>query len=130
MLLELNILAFRLPRGSRGKESACHSRRQMRHEFHPWVRKIPWRRKWQPTLVFLPGKIPWTWSHKKLDMTKHASTQMHTTHFLHVEIIFWLIFKSIYVNKLISNILWLTIKGCLLLFIIPLSSSNDLSKII
>ena len=21
-----------------------------------WVRKIPWRRKWQPTLVFLPGK--------------------------------------------------------------------------
>ena len=24
--------------------------------FDPWVRKIPWRRKWQPTLVFLPGK--------------------------------------------------------------------------
>ena len=24
--------------------------------FNPWVRKIPWRRKWQPTLVFLPGK--------------------------------------------------------------------------
>ena len=23
----------------------------------PWVRKIPWRRKWQPTLVFLPGKF-------------------------------------------------------------------------
>ena len=22
----------------------------------PWVRKIPWRRKWLPTLVFLPGK--------------------------------------------------------------------------
>ena len=22
----------------------------------PWLRKIPWRRKWQPTLVFLPGK--------------------------------------------------------------------------
>ena len=22
----------------------------------PWVGKIPWRRKWQPTLVFLPGK--------------------------------------------------------------------------
>ena len=21
-----------------------------------WVRKIPWRREWQPTLVFLPGK--------------------------------------------------------------------------
>ena len=24
--------------------------------FHPWVGKIPWRRKWQPTLVSLPGK--------------------------------------------------------------------------
>ena len=26
------------------------------HEFDPWVRKIPWRRTWQPTPVFLPGK--------------------------------------------------------------------------
>ena len=25
-------------------------------QLNPWVRKIPWRRKWQPTLVFLPGK--------------------------------------------------------------------------
>ena len=24
--------------------------------FHPWVRKIPWRRKWQPTPVCLPGE--------------------------------------------------------------------------
>ena len=24
--------------------------------FNPWVRKIPWRRKWQPTPIFLPGK--------------------------------------------------------------------------
>ena len=24
--------------------------------FHPWVWKIPWRRKWQPTPVFLPGE--------------------------------------------------------------------------
>ena len=27
-----------------------------RAEFNPWVGKIPWRRKWQPTLVFWPGK--------------------------------------------------------------------------
>ena len=27
-----------------------------RHRFDSWVGKIPWRRKWQPTLVFLPGK--------------------------------------------------------------------------
>ena len=31
-------------------------KRCQRHEFDPWVRKIPWRRKWQPTPVFLPGE--------------------------------------------------------------------------
>ena len=25
--------------------------------FNPWVGKIPWRREWQPTLVFLPGEF-------------------------------------------------------------------------
>ena len=38
-----------------GKESACRCRR---HGFDPWVGKIPWGRKWQPTLVFLPEKNP------------------------------------------------------------------------
>ena len=28
-----------------------------RHSFDPWVGKIPWRRAWQPTLVFLPGEF-------------------------------------------------------------------------
>ena len=28
-----------------------------RHGFDPWVRKIPWRRKWQPTPVFLPRQF-------------------------------------------------------------------------
>ena len=28
----------------------------MRHGFSPWVGKIPWRRAWQPTPVFLPGE--------------------------------------------------------------------------
>ena len=27
-----------------------------RHGFDPWIRKIPWRRAWQPTLVFMPGE--------------------------------------------------------------------------
>ena len=39
--------------GSESKESACQCRR---HGLDSWVRKIPWRRKWQPTPVFLPGK--------------------------------------------------------------------------
>ena len=28
----------------------------MRHGFDPWVGRIPWRRAWQPTLVFLSGE--------------------------------------------------------------------------
>ena len=42
-----------LPRWLSGKESTCRCRR---HRFNPWGGKIPWRRKRQPTLVFMPGK--------------------------------------------------------------------------
>ena len=42
-----------LPWWLSGKESACQCRRC---GFNPWVRKIPWKRKWQPTPVFLPRK--------------------------------------------------------------------------
>ena len=42
-----------LPRWFSGKESSCQCRR---HGFNPWDSKIPWRRKWQPTPVCLPGK--------------------------------------------------------------------------
>ena len=40
-----------------GEESACQGRRRLRHGFDPWVGKIPWRRAWQPTPVFLPGNF-------------------------------------------------------------------------
>ena len=46
-----------LPWWHSGKESACQCRRCRRHWFDPWVRKILWRRKWQPTPVFLPGEF-------------------------------------------------------------------------
>ena len=59
------------PGGSDGKESICLQ--CGRPEFDPWVGKIPWIRKWHPTLVLLPGEshgerslvsyIPW--GHKK-----------------------------------------------------------------
>ena len=39
-----------------GKESAYECRRYRTHKFDPWVGKLPWRRKWQSTPVFLPGK--------------------------------------------------------------------------
>ena len=61
-----------------GKESACQCKRC---EFDPWVRKIPWRRKRQPTPVFLPGKFHGQRSlagyspqdHKESDTTEWAS---------------------------------------------------------
>ena len=43
-------------RGTSGKEPACQCRRHKTGEFHPWVRKIPWKRAWQPTPVFLLGE--------------------------------------------------------------------------
>ena len=49
----LLIIQGGLPRWLSGKESACQCRRC---RFNPWVGEIPWRRKWQPTPVFLPGK--------------------------------------------------------------------------
>ena len=38
------------------KESTCQCRRLKRCGLDPWVRKIPWRRKWQPAPVLLPGE--------------------------------------------------------------------------
>ena len=61
-----------------GKASTRNCRRR---GFHSWVRKIPWRRKWQPTPVFLPVKSQgqWglvgysPWSRKELDMTQQPN---------------------------------------------------------
>ena len=36
---------------------ACQCRRCKKHGFNPWVGKIPWRKAWQPTPVFLPGEL-------------------------------------------------------------------------
>ena len=65
----------KLPTWLSGKEPTCQCRR---HRFSPWVGKIPWRRKWQPTPVFLPenfqgqrslaGYSPW--DHKESDTNK------------------------------------------------------------
>jgi len=44
------------PRWLSGKESTCQCRRHKNCRFKPWVGKIPWRRAWQPTPVFLPGE--------------------------------------------------------------------------
>ena len=57
--------------------------------FDPWVGKIPWRRKWQPASIFLPGKSQVQrrledysgWCCKELDLTEHAHILGHF--FLH-----------------------------------------------
>ena len=67
------------------KESACQCRTHKRHEFSPWVRKIPWRRKRRPTPVFLPGKscgqrslVGYSpWSCRGLDKTEQLSVRVH-----------------------------------------------------
>ena len=45
-----------LPGGASGKEPYHRCRRLQRRGFSPWVGRIPWRRAWQPTPVFLPGE--------------------------------------------------------------------------
>ena len=54
LLRFINLLGF--PDGASGKEPTCQCRRHKRRGFDPWVEKIPWRRAWQPTPVFLPGE--------------------------------------------------------------------------
>ena len=55
------------PGGTNGKEPACQCRRCKRLEFDPEVRKIPWRRAWQPTPAFLPGE-----SHGQRSLTGYS----------------------------------------------------------
>ena len=42
------------------KSSPANAGDLKRCGFDPWVGKIPWKRAWQPTPVFLPGESPWT----------------------------------------------------------------------
>ena len=49
--------------------------------FDPWVRKIPWRREWQPTPVFLSGEFHGQRSLAgyRSQRVKHDSATKHTT---------------------------------------------------
>ena len=56
-----------------------------RSRFDPWVRKIAWRRKWQPTPLFLPGEFHGRrslvgyspWGCKELDMTEQLTQSIN-----------------------------------------------------
>jgi len=73
------------------KKSNCQCKR---YSFDSWVGKTPWRRKWQPTPVFLPGKSPGQrnlvgygpWSQKRIGhdlATKYTHTHTHTHTYTH-----------------------------------------------
>ena len=61
-----------------------------RPEFDPWIRKIPWRRKWQSTPVFLHGKSYGQrtlagyspWGHKESKMTERLTLSLFTGNML------------------------------------------------
>ena len=80
------------PGGTSGKESACQGRRCKGYGLDPWVGKITWRRKWQPTPVFFPGQSHGqrslvgygSWGHKESDTTEHMCTHTHTHTHTHV----------------------------------------------
>ena len=79
-----------------GNESTCQCRRHKRCSFDPWIGKVIWRRKWQPTPISLPGKshgqrslVGYSpWGHKESDSTvcararTHTHTHTHTDNFL------------------------------------------------
>ena len=47
-----------------------------RLEFYPWFGKIPWRRAWQPTPVFLPGE---SHGQRSLEAIVHAVAESDMT---------------------------------------------------
>ena len=83
-----------------GEESACQCRTCRRHRFSSWVDEISWRRKWQSTSVFLPGKShgwrslvgysPWgckeldttEWLNNNRDNSSHSFSQWVFTYYL------------------------------------------------
>ena len=66
------------PGGSLVKNPPANAGNVRRPGFDPWVRKIPWRRAWQPTPAFLPGESHGQrsvagyspWGCKESDMTE------------------------------------------------------------
>jgi len=71
-------MSWDFPGDSVVKNPPANSGNRKRLGFSPWVRKIPWRRTWQPTPVFLPGESHGQrslagcspWCHKESDTTE------------------------------------------------------------
>ena len=91
-----------IPSGSAVKKKKCLWCR--RCGFDPWVGKIPWRRKQQPTPVFLSGKILWSqkpgglcpWGHKESGRTEHGCISVYST--IHLSIHLPIYLSPIYLS--------------------------------
>ena len=81
MLTCIILLGF--PGGANGKEPTCQ-----RRGYLLWVRKILWRREWQPTSVFLPGESPWT---EEPGGTEHVCVHAREHTHTHEKVCLWLI---------------------------------------
>ena len=88
----LSLLAWGLTRWLSSKESACWCRRC---RFSSWVGKMPWKRKWRLTPVFLSGKFHGhrslggysPCSCKEWNMTKHTHKWLKTTQIYHLTLL-------------------------------------------
>ena len=67
--MDLNFFESCYIGGASGEEPTCQCRSRKRRRFDPWVGKIPWRREWQPTPVFLSGESLWTEEPGRLQST-------------------------------------------------------------
>ena len=92
-----------------GKESTSR-----RCRFDPWVKKIPWRRKWQPTPVFLPGKSqrqrslvgcsPWGCRRVRFDLATRQQQICIVIYFVFFFFFFQLLFPKFYQRSVLLNL--------------------------
>ena len=109
-----------------GKVPACflcfyfmleYSRYYERCGFHPWVKKTPWRRKQQPTPIFLPGKFHGQrslvgyspWGCKESDTTEQLSTQFQVYSkviqlYIYMYLLFFKFFSHLGYYKILSSL--------------------------
>ena len=90
------------PGGSAGKEICLQCRRS---KFDPWLGKIPWRREWLPTPVFLLGEFYGQrslagyrpWGHEESGLTEA------TKHMKYTKCLVWLGFRCIHTHTKVPN---------------------------
>ena len=76
--------------------------------FNPWVGKIPWRRAWQPTPVFLPGETPWTSSPvhgmAESDITEQLRTTLYLYIYIYIYIFFLILFSFMVYYRMLNRV--------------------------